>query len=113
MNDSHPSWMPERVRIGPLWFTVKAVPEPISRDVHGNDDRRGHRLWGCINHTPQEIEINSTSAPDRQFSILLHEAIHAIENDRGIELKEEQVMQVANGISAFLLDNGFVRLKDE
>jgi hypothetical protein len=67
----------------------------------------GHECYGTHDANLLEIEY-STDPPQHPTHIkatLWHEAVHAICHDRGIELSEADVDQMACGLNALMVDN--------
>ena len=52
-----------------------------------------------------QVRIGSGMAPDEERETLMHELTHAVENQLGLDLKEEQVRQLSVGMFAVFRDN--------
>lgn len=81
--------IPDMVRVGPVWYRV------VRRNglTHKGKPRFG--LWDPI---AEEILIEASLRGSLAYSVFLHELIHAIDYDRGLELTERQTDQIANGL---------------
>lgn len=63
------------------------------------------RLNGRCNTSDLVIKIDSSMEDQRILVTAVHELLHAIEDERGLDLEERDVNQLAFGITALLLDN--------
>lgn len=93
--------IPETLRIGPYNYAVQ-----FSEKVIGDHNEA---LYGHIIFESQLVKIQSGLSPERTAAILLHEAIHGIDEYMGIGLNEEQTKRLATGLLAFLRDNHLLR----
>lgn len=91
--------IPGKIRVGVIPYDV---------DLNNTVELDGVPHFGKIDFRNHTISIWSGLPPQRQFVTLLHEALHAIEADRNLELEEHEVDALAKGLSAFLVDNGFI-----
>jgi len=93
--------LPESVKVGPYTYEVRMVD-----DLCNANDKNEH-IQGQITYSSRLIEIRT----DNQLPMktLIHEAIHALEDMYGTELKEKHVRRFSNGIYAFLVDNNLLR----
>lgn len=93
---------PERIKVISKRFTIDYLPEgtdPLVDGKMGECDTSGQRI--CV-------EEGLTS--DTQKEVILHEVLHAVSDEMGIDLSEEQVEGGARGILAVLIDNpGFAK----
>lgn len=102
---------PERVRVGGHQFRVVFTPQPGASGGEKVSDDLDECNWGYINFWSQTIEINPRTSPEKWFAILLHEVLHGIDTDRKIGLSEKATGQLANGLAAFLVESGWVRVE--
>lgn len=85
--------MLKTLRIDGLDFKVDPSPSNIN-DNHA-----------MICYTNSQIWLDEDMAEDKSYESLLHEALHAIDVNRAVGLKEKQVKALANGLFAFLRAN--------
>lgn len=91
--------LPNEVKVG---FSVYPITVKDKVVVDGKE------LWGYWRNYPAK-GIELLRCDGRQMiAALLHETIHAIDEDMLIGLKERQVVRLANGLTAFLLANGLL-----
>lgn len=62
-------------------------------------------LYGEGDHRKNIIRIAQSFGKPQAACTLLHEVLHGIDRDRGTDLTEQQVGQVANGLYQFFVDN--------
>ena len=90
--------MVERVRCGSKTYDVKYQTEPF---FNGNSVRN----IGQIDYDKQWIKIDATFPDRAQRRTLVHESMHGISDDYGIDLTHEQVEKLECGLCAFIRDN--------
>lgn len=93
--------LPETVRIGPYDYAVQVEDKPLGD--------RNEALYGHIIYGPQVVKIQGGLSMERTLAILLHEAIHGIDEYMRIGLSEKQTTRLATGMTAFLRDNHLLR----
>jgi len=76
-------------------------------------------LYGQVNFDNCEIRVGVVT-PDVKprpvratIETLLHERLHVVDAKWHVDLKEEQVGALSEGLFAFLIDNGFLETDDE
>ena len=71
----------------------------------------GESLWGQTDPRNRTIRFCDSlrSNPTKRVATTLHEAIHLIEGQRGIELAEREVRILANSLAGFLIHNEWLR----
>lgn len=84
------------LRIGPISYRVEYVDDPRLNGVSTD---------GVIDPETNTINICSTMPLDKAAVILWHEALHAIEMDRGLSLTEREIDALSRGIVDMLIDN--------
>ena len=85
--------IPNKIRIdGEDWTVVK------NKDLIRNESARG-----MITYDERLIQLDANSK--RTPTSLLHECIHAIDNNAALGLSEEQVKRLAHGVYAIIRDN--------
>jgi hypothetical protein len=89
---------PERVKIISKRFTIHYVEE--GHEGLGGEDNKG--MCDSLN---QDIFVEEGMKFDTQKETILHETLHAISDEMGLNLTEEQVDGGAKGILAVLMDN--------
>ena len=88
---------PERIKIISKRFVVKYVPEgegEITEEKMGLCDTLNQVIW-----------IEEGLQYDTQKETLIHETFHAVSDEMGANLSEEQVTLMAKGVLAMLMDN--------
>lgn len=85
--------------IGPWVYDV------VSRTGLRHDDEE---VVGLTDHDALTIYVDSNLPGDRWLTTLWHELIHALDFDRSINLTEDQVDSLANGIVRLGKDNAEV-----
>lgn len=88
---------PERLKIISKRFTVNYVPE-------GGGDLTGEQM-GLCDTLGQLIWIEDGLEYDTQKETILHETLHAVSDEMGLNLTEEQVSGATKGVLAVLIDN--------
>ena len=89
--------MPDRVKIG--------FKDYIVTRINDNVVSYNKVCYGAINFNNCEINISTLYSDDIQKCTLIHEIIHGIDDIYMLDLKEEQVEQLAKGLYAFIKDN--------
>lgn len=85
--------IPDKIRIdGENWEIIK------NKNLLRNESLRGR-----ITYLTRIIELEANSP--RIAPSLLHECIHAVDNNANLDLTEEQVKRLAHGIYAIIVDN--------
>lgn len=92
--------IPESLRIGPYTYAVQFEDSP-----RGD---RNEELYGHIIYGPQVVKIQGGLSHDRTMAIILHEAIHGLDELLALGLTEKQVQRLAPALFAFLRDNNFL-----
>lgn len=89
--------MTKKIKIGPIYYTVKIVDGLRSLD--------GTWLHGEISHHDFEIRVAQDHTNESHFVTMWHEVIHGIETLFGFELEEGQVTALASAITQVLQEN--------
>lgn len=91
--------LPKKVKIG--WKEYKILEQaPDEALIDG-----GTICYGQVFYDRQEIYINKNYRKKHKKATLLHEVIHAIDEQYSIDLKEEQVVSLTHGLMSVLKDN--------
>jgi hypothetical protein len=91
--------MPDVVKIGPLDYTVTDDAE-----AHlGAEDEMSQRLYGMSDKSTQRIVIRPGMAAGFKRQIVLHEIVHQLLDDSGLELATEIEEQICLSLQAPLL----------
>lgn len=94
--------IPESIKVGPFSFAVKYEEDPRN----DNDSK----LMGQCDYGKQVIKINTNLGhPDAQYTVFLHELLHAIDWTMQAGLKEKQIDRMATGLAMVLKDNNLLR----
>ena len=88
---------PERLRIIGKRYTVKWLDEVL--------DEEGKPLNGQADCDGLVIEMNNSLAIDTEQDILLHEVLHAVEGQMGLDVEDTVIERLATGLLAVLKDN--------
>ena len=91
------STRPERLKIISKRFAINYVQEgegDLTEDKMGLCDTLNQRIW-----------IEEGLQYDTQRETILHETLHAISDEMGLGLSEEQVSGAAKGVLSVLIDN--------
>ncbi len=91
-----------RLKIGPIPYTVAEVQKLI-----GND-HNGQSTWlnGRVRYEKALIELEADLPPDVKIVAILHESMHAILEQAGIENESEPlIIALGYGMLALLRDN--------
>jgi len=91
--------IPERIKIGGHWLDIQTRSDR-------KDDFEG---MGVGHHWDNMITLQEQMAQSKKESVLIHEAIHEIDKQNGLNLNETQVSSLGEGIYAFLIDNWFLK----
>lgn len=78
--------------------------------IYDTDEQQEY--LGRANYPDCQMQIKTGRAPSQMAETFLHEVVHAISNDRRLEMSEHQVDQVAAGLLALIVDNPDVFGKD-
>lgn len=62
-------------------------------------------LYGQCDFRKNSIRVAQSLGKMQAACTLLHEVLHGIDHDRGTDLTEQQIVQVANGLYQFFVDN--------
>lgn len=88
---------PERIKIISKRFSLEYQMEgegELTEDKMGECDTLGQRIL-----------VEEGLQYDTQKEVILHEVLHAVSDEMGLELSESQVSGTAKGILAVLIDN--------
>lgn len=91
--------IPNKTKIGSHWFEVQFKSE-------GQDgfEPSGKKMgWSCC------IWIQEDETRSKQEVTYLHEIIHELDYQHGLDLKENQVDSIASGLHQVLTDNDLVK----
>lgn len=91
--------IPETVKIGWKEFKVN-ITEPSEVLRSGGTDCYGDIYW-----EKNEIRLNKANEPDQMQCTLLHEILHGISDMQDIDLSENVVRRLANGLYSVIKDN--------
>ena len=89
--------IPNAVRILGQSYSIEILPK---KDMPG--------MLGFCDTNSNTVKLRKTLKGDKLDEIFLHECIHAIDEQMGLNMKEKQVNGIAVGMLAFLKDNGYV-----
>lgn len=94
----------QHVRVGATTFRLIVENDPKL------DDRS---MFGVFDANKFEIRLANYMPPSRAYTTFIHEVLHAIEWDRGLDLTEHQIDSISKGLVDFFIDNDLVQLEFE
>lgn len=91
--------LPQSIKVGALVLPVRLVDEI---PVDGGGNASGQWLYST-----GEIQVSLSRNPSEteQREVVLHEALHVVNEALGIGLRERQVTTLAHAVHALLVDN--------
>lgn len=94
-----PPWtLPHSVRVGPLVYSIRYTRQFPKPDSPG-------RQWGEVDHEFCQITIYRNLSPQQQWLTLIHECLHAIDEQLRTSLTEHEVQALSAAWWAVMLDN--------
>ena len=93
--------IPDVIKVGPRIYKIKMC---------NNTEIGIPSLVGEVDPQKQIIKILNDMAPVSKWEALLHEILHAISYDRAIDLSEQSVVSLSNGIFQVLIDNNLLKI---
>jgi Zn-dependent peptidase ImmA (M78 family) len=93
--------LPETLKITPYVYRVVPVTKLCSADHR--------RMYGQCDTENLEIRVDDANNEQHMRQTLLHEVLHAISNHGNLGIDEDTTERLANGMLAFLSDNGWLR----
>lgn len=97
--------MREHVKIGAALFAVSAA-----RTLKSSD---GHSLAGQIDYNRHTIRLYDRLDNQQAWETLWHEVVHGIADFMDVDVTEEEVGRLANGLTLVLADNPGLERPDE
>jgi hypothetical protein len=94
--------LPDSVTIDSMVYAVKLVGGEEMLHLTRNDS-----CLGYVVHTKNTIYILDTMAVSAQEAVLVHEALHVLDCNHDLSLRESDVKTLGVTIPAFLKANGF------
>ena len=85
--------IPKTFEIPPYTFDVQLLDEIWSD---------GKQFYGEIKYKDCIIKLDSTTTPQMQRTVLLHEVMHGLDYVYGIKLKEQQIETLSHAIAAIM-----------
>ena len=94
--------LPDKIKVGGTVYDIVFIkPKPGKLCVTKN--------WGEICLDECKIYISSDVDTQRQWQILMHEVIHAIEADNDMDSAECYIQTISCSFYAFLKDNNLLK----
>lgn len=90
--------LPKELVIGDSIWTVKSV-----RKIQFNERKR--ETIGLNDPSTQEILIKTGMSPKERLTTLIHEIIHAFEDEYDVEIGHEIIEKIEDGVAQFFIDN--------
>lgn len=94
--------LPDKVKIGGIIYDIELVDE-IEDYIHNTE------FCGRIIFKKNKIRILKSYTFDRQFRTLLHEIIHALDEDLKIGFEENGICRLEAGLYQVLKDNNLLK----
>lgn len=91
--------IPQSVIINAVAYTVRVLSSAELWTQSGRD------LLGHARYTEADICLVEGMPEAREAQIFIHECMHQIESDAGIDITEQQMRILSNGVFALLRDN--------
>ena len=95
--------IPPRIKIGGHWLKVEFQDRPT----------KAYDKAGSANSFSNLIILNVELSPSKRWSCLLHEIIHELSWQLDLDLREEQISGIAEGLFQVLTDNGLWKWQKE
>lgn len=92
--------VPDKIKIGSINYKVLKTEETLVLNCR--------ECVGTIDYENAEIKLNIKRDPQVIEKTFWHEVIHGIAHDRNIEITEEMVIELENGIYQVLKDNEYI-----
>lgn len=90
-------------RVGSIDYTVGEVDELVAK----------YRLFGQVVYGDSHIEIDSDMSLTRKHNVLIHELLHAMLFEAGIEAQDEDLVnRLAHVLHQVMRDNDFDFIKE-
>ena len=96
-----PMVIPKRVRIGGFWYKV-VLETPKETDLVEI------KYQGRIDYNKMTITLRADLCLTKQWEILLHEVLHAIDLNIKSGLEEDDIVRMGLNLHQFMVDNGFL-----
>lgn len=87
------------------------IPPQIKIGIHTYEIYFRPTMWtdeglrGAVNHRMQTIELEPTLPPSVLLWVLIHEALHIIEEKGYIHIDESDISRFAEGLAELLVNN--------
>ncbi len=65
----------------------------------------GHEVWGLCDPSTQTILIKSGLSPRDTLDTIIHEALHALDDEYDIRMPHSMVHKLDSRLAQFLIDN--------
>ena len=90
--------IPKKVKIGPITYKVTEVNDMMSV-------MEGQTATGSIDFLNCTIRLYSKMTIEKKWAVLMHEIMHAIDENFSLSLSEETTDRLAVGIAEVLTEN--------
>ena len=94
-----------KIKVGGINYNIRKVPFV---EVLGDRNNQG-----CVHFLTNEILVLDTLSQDRTNQVIIHELVHSIFYEAGIEDEENIVNRIGHILHQVLQDNDFSFLKKE
>lgn len=88
--------LPKVIRVADQQYRLEAVPDA---------EARKHNYVGLIDYSKMSIGYRKSQTDVDLVDTILHESIHAIDDDLNIGLSEKQVVKLGNGLTELIASN--------
>jgi len=97
--------IPSKIKVSGVWYKIE-IAKDTSDDMN-EAQNRGRVLFG-----KGIIKILDSYFPESKNRTLLHEIIHILDDDLGLDLEEKTIRRLASGLYQVLKDNNLLKEGD-
>lgn len=90
--------IPKKIKIGPITYKVIEIDDM-------NKVMESQTAVGSVDFVKSEIRLYSGLSHDKKWAVLMHEIIHAIDENFSLDFNEATTDRVAVGVIDVLLTN--------
>lgn len=94
--------IPDKIKVSGIWYKIE-----IAKDT--SDDMNEALNRGKVAFSKGIIKILDSYFPESKVRTLLHEIIHILDDDLGLDLDEKTIRRLASGLYQVLKDNNLLK----